>query len=161
MWSNLSASQRSLWISYQKSPRLRGGYNIAFCPRILADVDPAIVHHTLKLMMSRHPMLAWQNAAGETLQLGDLQGRLFTSDQVTAQFDLSLTLGESDDRIEGGIEYASSLFDRETVERYVDHWQVLLRAMMQSADQPIARLPLLSDAERQKLLHGFIWSPGR
>ncbi|MFP1953471.1 amino acid adenylation domain-containing protein, partial [Lonsdalea quercina] len=100
-------------------------------------------------------MLAWQNAAGETLQLGDLQGRLFTSDQVTAQFDLSLTLGESDDRIEGGIEYASSLFDRETVERYVDHWQVLLRAMMQSADQPIARLPLLSDAERQKLLHDW------
>ncbi|WP_143112327.1 condensation domain-containing protein, partial [Lonsdalea populi] len=57
MWSKLSASQRSLWISYQKSPRLRGGYNIAFCPRILADVDPAIIHHTLKLMMSRHPML--------------------------------------------------------------------------------------------------------
>ncbi|MGQ7744558.1 condensation domain-containing protein, partial [Pectobacterium brasiliense] len=57
MWSELSASQRSLWISYQKAPHLRGGYNIAFCPRILGDVDPNLISHTLKLLMAHHPML--------------------------------------------------------------------------------------------------------
>ncbi|WP_039326368.1 condensation domain-containing protein, partial [Pectobacterium betavasculorum] len=100
-------------------------------------------------------MLAWQNAAGETLRLGELQGELFASEQVTAQFDLSLALGECGDRIEGGIEYASSLFDRETVTRYVEHWQVLLRAMARDAAQEIARLPLLSDAQRRQVLYDW------
>ncbi|MFP1879960.1 amino acid adenylation domain-containing protein, partial [Lonsdalea quercina] len=100
-------------------------------------------------------MLAWQNAAGENLRLGELQAEPFAFEQVTAQFDLSLALGERDDRIEGGIDYASSLFYRETVERYVDHWQVLLRAMVLDADQDIARLPLLSDVERRQVLYAW------
>ncbi|WP_156103746.1 MupA/Atu3671 family FMN-dependent luciferase-like monooxygenase, partial [Pectobacterium betavasculorum] len=41
------------------------------------------------------------------------------------------------------------------VTRYVEHWQVLLRAMARDAAQEIARLPLLSDAQRRQVLYDW------
>ncbi|WP_052451142.1 non-ribosomal peptide synthetase, partial [Pseudomonas batumici] len=67
----------------------------------------------------------------------------------TAQFDLMLTLGNTDGSLAGVIEYASDLFDRSTVERFAQHFQILLEAMVADVTQPVLGLPLLSPAQRQ------------
>ncbi|WP_039326373.1 condensation domain-containing protein, partial [Pectobacterium betavasculorum] len=100
-------------------------------------------------------MLAWQEDNGPALALQGVRATPFTTSQVTAKFDLLLALEAVGDRIEGSIEYASSLFDRKTVERYVGYLQRLLRAMVRDAAQEIARLPLLSDAQRRQVLYDW------
>ncbi|WP_260963317.1 non-ribosomal peptide synthetase, partial [Pseudomonas citri] len=67
----------------------------------------------------------------------------------TAQFDLMLTLGNDGGTLAGVIEYASDLFDRTTVERFAQHFQTLLAAMVEDVEQPVLGLPLLSPAQRQ------------
>ncbi|WP_038436646.1 non-ribosomal peptide synthetase [Pseudomonas brassicacearum] len=67
----------------------------------------------------------------------------------TSQFDLMLTLGNANGTLAGVIEYASDLFDRSTVERFAQHFQTLLEAMVEDAEQPVLGLPLLSPAQRQ------------
>jgi len=71
--------------------------------------------------------------------------------RATAKFDLSLFLEEEDGRIVGGIEYATSLFDRETVERWAGFLGTLLEGMAADDGRPVDRLALLSGAERRAL----------
>ncbi len=101
-------------------------------------------------------LFAWQNAADDAPTLDALHIEPFAFEQVTAQFDLSLAVGARADQLEGSIEYASSLFEHATVVRYVEHWQVLLCAMVLDASQALAHLPLLTQAQRRQVL--FDWN---
>ena len=69
-----------------------------------------------------------------------------------AKFDLTLSLAEAGGRITGGLEYATALFDRATIERHAGYLQRLLEAMVADDARAVDRLPLLSDAERHQLL---------
>ncbi|MCC6808530.1 MAG: amino acid adenylation domain-containing protein, partial [Deltaproteobacteria bacterium] len=74
-----------------------------------------------------------------------------TGQAVQAKFDLTVQLWEKQGRLEGTIEYATDLFDRETIERMVGHYQQLLRAIAQNPDKKISALELLGEAERKQL----------
>ena len=69
-------------------------------------------------------------------------------------FDLSLSLEEEGEEIAGGLEYATALFDRETIERYLGYWRNLLEAMAApaTAEIIIGRLPMDSAEERAALV---------
>ena len=57
-------------------------------------------------------------------------------------------------RITGGLEYATALFERETVERYVGYLRRLLRGMVEGGRQALVEeLPLLSEEERRQVLY--------
>jgi amino acid adenylation domain-containing protein len=71
------------------------------------------------------------------------------AEQTTAKFDLSLSLWEADGRIVGGVEYATALYDRATVERYVGYLRRVLEQMAADDARAVDRLELLSDAERR------------
>jgi amino acid adenylation domain-containing protein len=73
-----------------------------------------------------------------------------------AKFDLTLSLAESGARVVGGLEYATALFDRETMERHAGYLRRQLEAMVDAEDSPIDRLPLLGEDERHKLL--VVWN---
>ncbi|MCC6809100.1 MAG: amino acid adenylation domain-containing protein, partial [Deltaproteobacteria bacterium] len=81
------------------------------------------------------------------LRLEGLDGQ-----EVQAKFDLTMTLCENEGRLEGVIEYATDLFDRETIERMVGHYQKLLSAIAKNPDEKIGALEMLGEAERQKLV---------
>ncbi len=99
---------------------------------------------------------AWQNAPATALHLhGTTPMPLPAAPHRTAIFDLSVHLWDQGETIAGGVEYASSLFDASTVERYLEHWRVLLAAMIADDQQHINRLPLLSASERRHLVYGW------
>jgi amino acid adenylation domain-containing protein len=100
-------------------------------------------------------MFAWQNAPEGNLQLPGLQPQPVRAHVATIKFDLELSLHDAADRIAGRLGYASSLFERTTVERYLVHWRTLLRALVADDQAIVARLPLLSDDEQHQLLQGF------
>ena len=70
----------------------------------------------------------------------------------TAILDLTVSVWENADGLDGEIEYNTDLFDAETVKRLAAHYQILLQSIVADPDQHVHDLPLLSDAERRQLL---------
>jgi non-ribosomal peptide synthetase component F len=68
-----------------------------------------------------------------------------------ARVDLTLSLVEAEDGIEGLVEYATDLFDRGTIERMLEHFGVLLSAAVADPSLPVSALPLLPEAERRTI----------
>ncbi|MCG3462320.1 amino acid adenylation domain-containing protein [Xenorhabdus bovienii] len=100
-------------------------------------------------------MLALNNTPTQSFELPGLSVSLVEQTHRSAHFDLTLSLIETVDDLNGYLEYASDLFDRATVERMVGYLTQVLTAMAADETQAIARLPMLSVAERQQLLVDF------
>ncbi|WP_255432611.1 non-ribosomal peptide synthase/polyketide synthase [Xanthomonas sp. JAI131] len=98
-------------------------------------------------------LLAWQTQDEGQLSLPGIEATAVATVLRTAQFDLTLGLRETAQGIEGGLNYATALFDRATVARYADYWQRLLTAMADDDAAPVSALPLLGEAERGQVLH--------
>jgi amino acid adenylation domain-containing protein len=69
-----------------------------------------------------------------------------------AKFDLNLELAELDGRFVGAIEYSTDLFDRPTIERMAGHFRTLLEAALAAPAARVRDLPLLTEAERRRML---------
>jgi amino acid adenylation domain-containing protein len=66
--------------------------------------------------------------------------------------DLILVVDDRGDRISGPITYNPDLFDASTIVRMVGHWQTLLEGAAANPGRRLSELPLLTEAERHKLL---------
>src|ERR1035438_6459078 len=83
-------------------------------------------------------MFAWQQAEGEGLELPGVEVRaLRGAEHCVSKFDLTLTLQEEGEVIVGGIEYATSLFKRSTVERYLGYFRRLLEGMVSDESRAV------------------------
>ncbi|HEU0300918.1 MAG TPA: amino acid adenylation domain-containing protein, partial [Longimicrobium sp.] len=101
-------------------------------------------------------MFASRDAPGSLVQLPGLKpASVERAGPVTARFDLSLSLHEADGRIAGELEYATSLFDRGTVERCVGYLRRVLAAMVADEHRSVATLSVLSETERAQVLEGW------
>ncbi|MFZ6028858.1 MAG: condensation domain-containing protein, partial [Chloroflexota bacterium] len=97
-------------------------------------------------------MFVLQNTPQEVTELSGLSLETLPIDQQMAKFDLTLSLTEFEQGLMGDLEYNTDLFDSETIGRMSRHYQVLLEAALANPDQSLAALPLLTEAERQRLL---------
>ncbi|HEU4558809.1 MAG TPA: amino acid adenylation domain-containing protein [Longimicrobium sp.] len=96
---------------------------------------------------------AWQNAPDESLDLPALHSAAVPGPaHETAKFDLTLSLGESGDRIVGALNYASALFERSTVERWAGHLRRVLQEMVADESRRVERLALLGADERSRVV---------
>ncbi|WP_279578637.1 non-ribosomal peptide synthetase [Streptomyces sp. Tu 3180] len=112
--------------------------------------------------LSRHPlfqvMLTLQNAGAGDLDLPGLTVRNEDADTGAAKFDLSLTFGErsvgegAPAGLEGFVDFAVDLFDRATVETFVERLERVLRAVVADPDAPVGAVDVLSAAERAQIL---------
>ena len=73
-------------------------------------------------------------------------------DNATSKFDLSLYVWPEQDRLSGRLEYSTDLFDAATIDRMVEHFQILLDGIAVDPGQRLSALPLLSELEREQVL---------
>lgn len=73
-------------------------------------------------------------------------------DRKASEFDLTLSLAETDQGLEGHIEYNTDLFDAATIDRMIGHFQTLLEEIAAEPNQQIGMLPILTETERHQLL---------
>jgi amino acid adenylation domain-containing protein len=106
--------------------------------------------------LSRSPlfqvMFLLQNAPSHTPKLTGLSVGRIGVDTGTSKFDLTLGLAERDQKLVGFFEYNTDLFDQSTTQRMAGHFERLLQGIVANLDQPIFKLPLLTEAERHQLL---------
>lgn len=96
-------------------------------------------------------MLVLQNAPIGKLELPLLSFTPLEMASTTVKFDLSLSLAETETGLQGVWEYNTDLFDASTITRMVEHFQILLAAIVANPQQPITELPLLTSHEQQLL----------
>jgi amino acid adenylation domain-containing protein len=112
--------------------------------------------------LGRHPlfqaMLVLQNNADPGFALSGLKALFEPVGTGTTKFDLAFAFSERRGRdgaplgLDASIEYASDLFDRDTIERFAQRLVHVLDAMAVSPDAAIGQIELLSPAERHALL---------
>ncbi len=97
-------------------------------------------------------MFVLDNAPRQSIVLPGLTIAPLPVNSGKATFDLTLALAESPQGLTGYVEYNTDLFDAETIERMVGHFQTLLESVVANPDQSIAKLAMLTPAERQQIL---------
>ncbi|GAC1437037.1 MAG: hypothetical protein NVSMB58_28730 [Terriglobales bacterium] len=70
----------------------------------------------------------------------------------TAKFDLCVFLVDDIKELRGWVEYSMELFDEDTIVRLLDHFEVLLRGVVEDPNRRISDLPLLSEAELRQVV---------
>ena len=119
--------------------------------------------------LARHPlfqvMLAFDTTAGASFDLLGLQAReLEVQGRDSAKFDLNFEFRERfapDGRpagITGVVEYATDLFDHDTIEALAARFSRLVEQLIDDPEQRIGRVDVLTDRERRLLLTE--WNPG-
>ncbi|TCP59163.1 natural product biosynthesis luciferase-like monooxygenase protein [Tumebacillus sp. BK434] len=90
--------------------------------------------------------------SGAEVQAGGLLLESMEIPQAFVQFDLALAVAEVEGKLSGTFEYNADLFAASTIERMAGHFETLLAGIVRDADQKVAELPLLTEAERRQLL---------
>ncbi|MCY9602684.1 non-ribosomal peptide synthase/polyketide synthase, partial [Paenibacillus thiaminolyticus] len=108
---------------------------------------------------SRNPlfdaMLVLQNTEQVELELSGLRLSSYPFDYNAAKFDVTLSVREHEEGIRCSLEYSSMLFDRETIERWADHFTELLRQVSANPQVKLGSACLLTAAEQEQLLVRF------
>ena len=97
-------------------------------------------------------ILVLQSMEQEDLQLPGLRLSSFGPQHEVAKFDLSFMLSERDETITGTLCYALDLYEKETVERLLGHFQLVLEQMAAEPERLIGELSLVTEAERRQML---------
>jgi myxalamid-type nonribosomal peptide synthetase MxaA len=105
--------------------------------------------------LNRHPifqvLFVLQNAPLGTPNFSGLRVSREEEVNSTSKFDLVLMMEERGDRLAGILNYDTDLFDRGTVQRWLNSFIVLLRSMLGDTGARIADLALLSASESAQI----------
>jgi len=93
----------------------------------------------------------WQNNLSVPLNLNGIMAEPVRGEEGAAIFDLTLTLWENDDVIEGEVDYNIDLLKRETVIRFRENYVHLLQSLVRNPDQKISELSIVSENDKKKL----------
>ncbi|MDH3637082.1 MAG: amino acid adenylation domain-containing protein, partial [Gammaproteobacteria bacterium] len=100
-------------------------------------------------------MFSFNEAGYKNLKLGDLQVSSFRTKWIrrTAKFDLTLFVTEHAAGLSLAFEYNTDLFDEATIRRLGEHFQNLIKSIVDDEGRPISGLPILVDEEYRDLVY--------
>ncbi|MEO0835854.1 MAG: condensation domain-containing protein, partial [Cyanobacteria bacterium J06642_3] len=96
-------------------------------------------------------MFVLQNSKATIPTLPGLTVEELEVDNGKADFDLSLSVSEKQNQLEGIWKYNSDLFSAESIKTMAEHWQIILEQIVAHPAKPIDRLLVLSKRDRQQL----------
>ncbi|MDB6096842.1 MAG: amino acid adenylation domain protein, partial [Francisellaceae bacterium] len=97
-------------------------------------------------------MFVLQNAGeASSLNLKSVQSQSLAFDYPLSKFDLTLNILEQDG-LQAYFEYATDLFKASTIEAMVEHFKILLEALVVNPHQAINKINLLTPFEQQQIL---------
>jgi amino acid adenylation domain-containing protein len=103
---------------------------------------------------SRHPVFQTRFSLEDSARLPESSwGRAeFPAPTGALKVDLQLQLRDEAEGFAAHFTYSTDLFDRSTIVRMAGHFRKLLEGIIANPNEQIARLPLLTDAERHQLV---------
>ncbi|GAA2787234.1 hypothetical protein GCM10010452_14370 [Crossiella cryophila] len=118
--------------------------------RIVAELAP-------ERDLSRNPLFqvsfSLRNAVAEPITLPGLDTELVPTPLLGTPFDLLLDLDiRADGTLAARLQYATALFDENTVRRIAEGYQQLLRTALSTPDTPVAEIELISAEDHRDLI---------
>jgi amino acid adenylation domain-containing protein/non-ribosomal peptide synthase protein (TIGR01720 family) len=92
---------------------------------------------------------------GARMRTGALKLEPLSLEQRIAQFDLSVTVSESEGELSASFEYNTDLYDESTIRRMLGHFETLLQSIVANPGERLRDLAFLTRAERHHLLVEF------
>ena len=89
---------------------------------------------------------------GAPFDFGDLAIRTVATPKTYSNFELALNVVDSGSDLVVECDYNVDLFDGQTVQRWLSHYETLLRGVVAQTDATLAGLPILDDDERRRIL---------
>jgi len=99
------------------------------------------------------------HVAEEDLQLPGLTIEKYPVQRGTAMRDIHLHVSDTKGPLSGSLEYSTTLFDGNTIDRVLQHYQVLLECVVSDPSQKLEALPFLCQPERDDLI--LAWKNAR
>ena len=93
--------------------------------------------------------------APETITAGPLTGTPVGNPKRRLSFDLSLYVFQGSDGMTIRCAFRRDLFSQDSIQRWLSHFITLTESLIAGPEQEIRRLPLLDEAQRHSLIHGF------
>lgn len=97
-------------------------------------------------------MFDLQNAPMQPMHLENLRLTPLPFEPGTSKFDLTLTLHETANGLNGALEYSTDLFEETTARQMIESFKTMLHGVALNSDAEIQSLPLLAEAEKRKIL---------
>jgi len=94
----------------------------------------------------------FQNVPYREQEMAGLRVSSMPAEVEAVKFDLSISFTEQDDSLQAVVEYATDLFERETVERLLTHYRRVLEQVAAHPEAKLSAVQLLSEPERQQLV---------
>jgi non-ribosomal peptide synthetase component F len=94
--------------------------------------------------------------SGGAMTIGGLAWEFLDLERQVVPIDINLLMVEDGEELAVSAEYATELFDRTTIERMVEHFETLLKAVIDDSGTRLASLPLMTEEERDRIL--VAWS---
>lgn len=97
-------------------------------------------------------MFALQNTPLQALEIAGLDVQPMEVESGASAFDLTLTIAEGEQGLEGAVEYCIDLFEDTTIQRMIEHWQMVLKEVVQAPGGRVGEIGVLTASERQVVL---------
>src|SRR5579875_172087 len=109
--------------------------------------------------LSRSPlfqvMFVFHNVPQSELQLGTARLEMMNIESSSTKFDLTLYMSEVAGRLEAAIQYSTDLFDRASIGRMAEHYQIVVKAAAADPEEPIASIALITEEEERQVLNAW------
>jgi len=94
--------------------------------------------------------------AAEDAGEGGVKVNVYKDEDMTlSKFDICINLDEKGDKIVLTFEYNTDIFDSTTIDRMGNHLLAIMDTITQNLDTPINKLPFLTAAEKEQVIHTF------
>lgn len=119
--------------------------------RLVAEINP-------ERNLNRNPLfqvvfaLQQAEALYPTYDLQGLEVNKLQLNKISTRCDIELHLCERHNQIEGYCVFNVDLFKKETIERMLTHFEVLLEGIVANPEYPLSKLPIMLEAEKQQIL---------
>ncbi|WP_211234360.1 non-ribosomal peptide synthase/polyketide synthase, partial [Paenibacillus taiwanensis] len=106
--------------------------------------------------LSRNPlfdtMFALDNTDTRDYSLGELRMKPYPQEYTVSKFDLSLDVSSDEHGLDCSMEYATALFNADTIERMAKHFDQLIGAILANPESKLDELSMLTAEEQAAVL---------
>lgn len=100
-------------------------------------------------------MFVLQDVETPAFELKELTIEPLRQPSRTAKFDLTLSVTPLSERYEFELEFSADLFEEETIQRFIAHYEALLLSIAEAPDTALKDLNILTAEEKEQLITGF------
>ena len=125
-------------------------YNVCYTKLLRLD---------LRRDMSRNPlfdvMIVLQNMNLEGRRIEGIEIMPFEYEKTASKFDITLIGVESNGNLNFELEYSTSLFKEETIQRMIVHFMNTIKSIIENPECKLSKLNILTEEEQNTLLYKY------